>query len=165
MYFSFKLIENFNKQLRQFMNAYKILNKLLFVEAEVKIAHLVQQKFSSKFLSLPQRLCTNFFLLITHPCCCSSTNADLLPGVVVPPSKYLGVCGASGASIADCGVPGGPSYGLPKSVKFNVFALIDATFSQKLSTHFVSKLYKSFPFFSNFLFFIFFYFFYHRTFC
>lgn len=60
---------------------------------------------------------------LTHPaaaCCCSSTKADLpgilTPGVmlaltaaVLPPSMYLGVCGASGASMPDCGVLGGPS--------------------------------------------------------
>lgn len=61
----------------------------------------------------------NAFQNATHPaaaCCCSSTNADLpgictpgVPVVVVPPSIYLGVCGASGASMPDCGVLGGPS--------------------------------------------------------
>lgn len=44
-----------------------------------------------------------------YPCCCSSTNADL-PGLPVAPSiPYFGVCGASGASMPDCGVLGGPS--------------------------------------------------------
>lgn len=52
---------------------------------------------------------TIFFGAAAYPCCWSSTNADF-PGIVVaPPSKYLGVCGASGASIPECGVPGGPS--------------------------------------------------------
>jgi hypothetical protein len=44
-----------------------------------------------------------------YPCCWSSTKADL-PGLPVAPSMpYFGVCGASGASMPDCGVLGGPS--------------------------------------------------------
>lgn len=62
---------------------------------------------------------STFFFLIgfatqndTHPCCCSSTNADLFGGAddIVLPSKYFGVWAASGVSIIpECGVLGGPS--------------------------------------------------------
>lgn len=71
-----------------------------------------------------------------HPCCWSSTNADLLGLPVAPSMPYFGVCGASGASIPDWGVLGGPSkyWGLPKSVKFNVLAPIEATFSKRIFT-------------------------------
>lgn len=70
----------------------------------------------------------------TYPCCWSSTNADL-PGAFPTPSiVYFGVCGVSDPSIAEWGVPGGPSgcpYGLPRSVKFNVLTPSEATFQIK----------------------------------
>jgi hypothetical protein len=57
-----------------------------------------------------------------------------LPGAlpVAPPSMYFGVWGASGASMP--GVLGGPSYEAPKSVKFNVLAPNEATFSKRILT-------------------------------